>query len=144
MRPAMSGLVLLAALLGLGCTQAHEHEIDHRLEQRFHFVASRDANVDDELRATILRELPPGSSTDSIYCYLDRHGFGRAGPTGPTPEPAYYRPLNASGLIAARLEDYREWNSPFDVADIGVHINFAVNSFGQLVDVLVERRGSGL
>ena len=138
------GLCLLSAGIGLGCTQAHQREIDQRLEKRFHLAPSRDVNVDDEPRATILRELPPGSPTDSIYAYLDKYGFGRAGPTGPTPEPAYYRPLDPSGRIEARLEDYREWDSPMDVVDIGVHINFAVNSFGRLVDVLIERRGSGL
>lgn len=105
MRRAIGGLFLFAVLSALGCTQAHQHEIDQRLETRFHFVVSADGNVDDQLRATILRELPPGSLTDSIYGYLDRHGFGRAGPSGPTPEPAYYRPLDASGLIQARLED---------------------------------------
>lgn len=88
MRRAIGGLFLFAVLSALGCTQAHEHEIDQRLETRFHFVVSADGNVDDQLRATILRELPPGSLTDSIYGYLDRHGFGRAGPSGPTPEPA--------------------------------------------------------
>ena len=144
MRRISGGVCLLSAVLGLGCSQAHQHEIDTRLEKRFHFAAPRDTNVDDVLRTTILRSLPPGAPTDSIYGYLNRHGFGRAGPSGPTPEPAYYRPLDASGRIEARLEDYREWNSPFDVVDIGVHIEFDVNSYGRLVDVLVERRGSGL
>ena len=55
---------------------------------------------------------------------------------------------DANRLAAPRnrtnAEDHHEWNSPFDVTDIGVYITFDVNYHGQLVGVTIERRGSGL